>query len=104
MQTKTIERARARVVEQHIAIVAKGTIKRTGQLFFLVRGSAGTQYTVLVTPTQLVCSCPAHGVCKHRVLVHDQMAAEVAQDREAKHQAARAAALARANRPFSLFK
>lgn len=108
--TTTIERARARIVEQHIHLAARGTVKATQQRFFLVNGTHDT-YTVLVEAHALTCTCPARGVCKHRVLVHDLLAAECEQRRTAQAATDAAAAemrrtapLRRDNRAFSLYR
>ena len=71
--------ASARALAEHITIAAKGSIKATGARFFLVNGSHGSQYVVLVHADRLECSCLAgqHGkVCKHRASVHAALVAE----------------------------
>jgi uncharacterized Zn finger protein len=71
--------ATERALAEHITIAALGTIKATGAKFFLVNGSHGGQYTVLVHADRLACNCLAgqHGrVCKHRAAVHAALVAE----------------------------
>lgn len=73
---KGVERAQA----EGVKVLARGTDKRTGTRFFLVRGSTGIQYTVAVLARRLSCTCPAGArgtVCKHRSLIHDVLAAEL---------------------------
>jgi uncharacterized Zn finger protein len=77
--TQREHNATDRAILEHITIAAKGSIKATGARFFLVNGSHGAQYTVLVYADRLSCSCAAgqHGiVCKHRAAVHAALVAE----------------------------
>jgi hypothetical protein len=62
IHTTTAQReanATDRATIQHILIAARGTIKSTGQRFYLVNSSrtGSTQYTVLVYADHLSCSC-----------------------------------------------
>lgn len=109
-QTQREANAAARVIEQHITIAARGTVKSTGQRFFIVNGRSG-QYTVLVSADRLQCSCPAgqHGkVCKHRAAVNQALQAERTAASEERYMLAAArretAPLARSNAPVSIWK
>jgi hypothetical protein len=100
-----------RIVSQHIHVIATGRVKSSGQRFFLIAGSTGATYTVLVQRGYLSCNCPAgqysNTVCKHRMCAHNWMAAEV-------HESARSAAaqsmrrirtgLADDHKPISIWK
>ena len=107
--TSTQRQANAtdRATIQHITLAAKGTIKSSGQQFFLVRSANHSkQYVVLVYADHLSCSCMAgmHGnVCKHRAVCH---AALVAEMRMASRQTARRelSLPAVSNAPISIFK
>lgn len=67
-QRRAIERARA----EHILVLVRGTVKATGERFYLVRGSTGKHYCVRVAGPSLTCTCPAGQdgrCCKHRAAV-----------------------------------
>ena len=77
--TATQMSATERALLERITIIAKGSIKSNGARFFLVNGSHGSQYVVLVHRDRLECNCLAgqHGkVCKHRAAVHAALVAE----------------------------
>jgi hypothetical protein len=92
--TQRQRNATDRATIQHITLIAKGTIKSTGQKFYLVRSANHAKtYTVLVYADHLSCSCMAgmHGqICKHRSVVHQALVVELAQSarKTARHELA----------------
>jgi hypothetical protein len=124
--TAAQERALSRAQAEHITVLGRGTVKATGQRFYVVSGSRDAQYLVGVFADHLQCTCAAgkhDKVCKHRTAAHLAMAAErsaetaravaiaaecvkTACEATAASVAARreASVLARSSAPFSIWK
>lgn len=79
-----LARARARAYADGIHIVKRATTDDGAQVIWTTSSRSGAEwYSVVVTATALMCSCPAgvHGraYCKHRVVVRDSLVAERAE-------------------------
>jgi uncharacterized Zn finger protein len=105
--TQREHNATDRAILEHITTAAQGSIKATGARFFLVNGSHGAQYTVLVYADRLSCSCAAgqHGiVCKHRAAVHQALVAERSAAESSAAARRETAPLERSNDALSMWK
>jgi uncharacterized Zn finger protein len=106
-QTQREYNAIDRATLENITIAARGSIKATGARFFLVNGSHGATYTVLVYADRLSCSCAAgqHGiVCKHRAAVHQALVAERSAADDSAAARRETAPLYRSNDALSIWK
>ena len=68
------ERALARAQAEGLQIIGRGMRKSDGAHVVFVTGKTRASYQVIVFPLRLVCNCEARGMCKHRALVHADLA------------------------------
>ena len=115
-QRSELDRAIERAQRDGIVILARGTRKSDGARIWGVTSRTSHDHQlhqVVEVEHRLICDCPSRVICKHRGLVHLDLAAEhaaikAAQLAEARQQAERRErapiAYASAGRPFSMWK
>ena len=115
-QRSELDRAIERVQRDGITILARGTRKSDGARVWGVTSKSTHDFKlhqVVQVRQTLICDCPSRVICKHRGLVHLDLAGELAalkaaEVAEARMQATRREsapiAYAGADRPFSIYK
>ena len=115
-QRSELDRAIERAQRDGIVILARGTRKSDGARIWGVTSKTSHDHQlhqVVEVEHRLICDCPSRVICKHRGLVHLDLAGEhaalkAAEVAEARLQAARREtariAYAGADQPFSIYK